>query len=65
MLQSLIKLFGQDLKLVKEHLLNNFTKNYNDIDRTHVMVQGNLIRTPNDNAPIHINFDVGLPITIR
>ena len=29
------------------------------------MVQENLIRTPNDNAPIHINFDVGLHITIR
>lgn len=64
MLQSLIKLFDQDLKLVKEHVLNNFTKNYNDIDRTHVKVQEILIRTSNDNAPIDINFDVGLPIAI-
>lgn len=65
MLQSIIKLFDQDLKIIKENLLNQFTKSYNDIDRTHAKVKNKLLRTPNDNAPININFDVGLTIVIH
>ena len=64
MLQTLKKLFDQDLKLVKEDLLNNFPKNYNEIDKTYLMMKEILIRTPNDNVPIHINFHVGLSINI-
>ena len=58
-------LFDQDLKLVKEQFLNNFTKNCKNIDNTHVKVKENLNRTPYENIPIHIKFDVGLPITLH
>ena len=58
MLQTLKNLFDQDLKLVKEYLFNNFTKNYNEIDEIRVMVKENLIRTPNDIAPINIGLIV-------
>ena len=64
MLQTLKKLFDQDMKLVKEHLLNKFTENFNEIDKTYLMIKEILIRTPNDNVPIHTNYHVGLPINI-
>ena len=64
-LQSLKQLLDQDLKLVKEHLFKYFTRNYNDNDNSNIMIKDNLIRTPNDNVPIHINCDVDLPITVH
>ena len=59
---SLKILFDQDLTSVGEYLLNNYT-NYININDTHVREKGNLIRIPNDNVPIHINFDVDPSIT--
>ena len=59
---SLKIFFDQNLISVREYLLNNYT-NYNDINNIHFKVKQNLIRTTNNNVPIHINFDIGPPIT--
>ena len=42
MVQTLNKLFNQDLKLVKERFINNFTKKYKNIDNTYVKVKKNV-----------------------
>ena len=39
MVQTLNKLFNQDLKVVKERFINNFTKKYKNIDNTYVKVK--------------------------
>ena len=62
LLHLLKRLFDQDLRLVKQLFLNNYT-NYNNINDTHVRVNKKVIRIPYDNAPIHINFDASYPIT--
>ena len=47
-------LFESDSKLVKDYLSTLIP-----FDNNHLRVNENLIRTHNDDAPIHVNFDVG------
>ena len=49
-------LFDSDWTLVKYYL-----SKYLPINNNYLRVNGNLIRNPNDDAPIHINYDIGNP----
>ena len=49
-------LFDSDLTSVKDYLSKYFP-----IDNNHLRVNENLIRTSNDDAPIHVNFCVSNP----
>ena len=47
-------LFESDSKLVKDYL-----STFIPFDNNHLRVNENLIRTHNNDAAIHVNFDVG------
>ena len=49
--------FDSDTRLVQDCLLNSFP-----IHNGYIRVNENLITTLNDDAPVHVNYDVGNPI---
>ena len=56
MVSSFKFLFESDSTLVKDYLSKYFPINDN-----YLRVNENLIRTPNDDAPIHVDFDDSNP----
>ena len=51
---SFKNIFESDTRFVQEYLLNSFP-----IHNGYIRVNENLITTLNDDAPVHVNYDVG------